>query len=184
MTPELDEKLCTKYPLIFAERNGNVQETCMYWGLSIGDGWYNIIDQLCAGIQYHIDGVAKQRAGALEYNHMRQQAHIGNWVPFDKYYDFTKHSESIQRYKKEILESTEGREVRDLVPQVVAKQVKEKFGTLRFYYSGGDEYIAGLMQMADSMSSVTCDECGAPGNTGNSGGWIAVRCDAHKPKKK
>ena len=183
MTPELDEKLCTKYPLIFADRDGNMQETCMCWGLCIGDGWYNIIDKLCSNIQHHINGFAKLRAYALEYNHMRQQAQIGNWVPFDKYYDFTKNSELIQRYKTEILESAGGREVPDLVPQVVASQVKEKFGTLRFYYSGGDGYIAGLMQMAESMASVTCDECGAPGDTGNSGGWIAVRCDAHKPRE-
>jgi hypothetical protein len=36
------------------------------------------------------------------------------------------------------------------VPQVVATQVKEKFGTLRFYYDGGDDYIDGLVSMAES----------------------------------
>jgi hypothetical protein len=44
--------------------------------------------------------------------------------------------------------------------QVVAQQVKEKFGGLRFYYRGGDNVIGGMLQMAESMSYVTCENCG------------------------
>ena len=32
----------------------------------------------------------------------------------------------------------------DEVPQVVVEQVKEKFGTLRFYVRGGDKYTDGI----------------------------------------
>lgn len=64
------------------------------------------------------------------------------------------------------------------VPQVVALQVKEKFGTLRFYYEGGDDYIRGLTSMAEAMSEVTCEECGKPGKLRH-GGWIATLCDEH-----
>ena len=45
----------------------------------------------------------------------------------------------------------------------MADQVKEKFGTLRFYYTGGDDRIDGMVRMAESMSAVTCETCGAPG---------------------
>lgn len=38
------------------------------------------------------------------------------------------------------------------IDQVVAEQVKEKFGTLRFYYRGGDEFVSGLVSMAEGMS--------------------------------
>ena len=64
------------------------------------------------------------------------------------------------------------------VPQVVALQVKEKFGSLRFYYSGGDEYINGLTSMAEAMSEVTCEDCGAPA-TKRTSGWIKNVCDLH-----
>ena len=64
-------------------------------------------------------------------------------------------------------------------PQVIVEQVKEKFGTLRFYYRGGDEYISGLVSMAESMSGVTCDVCGAPGETGGQS-WISTRCETHR----
>jgi hypothetical protein len=67
------------------------------------------------------------------------------------------------------------------VPQVVAQQVKEKFGTLRFYYEGGDDYIGGLVAMAEAMTDVTCEVCGAPGHQ-TQGGWIKTLCDEHAKK--
>jgi hypothetical protein len=65
------------------------------------------------------------------------------------------------------------------VPQVTLDQVKEKFGTLRFYYQGGDDEISGMVRMAESMSSVTCEQCGNPGTTGGQG-WITTLCETHR----
>ena len=65
------------------------------------------------------------------------------------------------------------------IPQVVADQVKEKFGTLRFYYSGGDDVIDGMVRMAEAMTAVTCEECGSPGETGGRG-WISTLCKKHR----
>ena len=64
------------------------------------------------------------------------------------------------------------------VPQVTLDQVKEKFGTLRFYYSGGDDTVDGMVRMAESMSAVTCEECGNPGKQVG-GGWITTLCKTH-----
>ena len=61
------------------------------------------------------------------------------------------------------------------VTQVTLDQVKEKFGTLRFYYSGGDDVIDGMVRMAESMSGVTCEECGSPGKRVG-GGWVHTYC--------
>ena len=58
---------------------------------------------------------------------------------------------------------------------VEATQVKEKFGGLRFYYIGGDEFIEGLIWMAEAISSRTCEECGSPG-TQNKAGWVRTLC--------
>ena len=63
----------------------------------------------------------------------------------------------------------------EVVPQVTLDQVKEKFGTLRFYYTGGDDYISGLVTMAESMSGVTCEGCGNPAET-HGGGWVRTIC--------
>lgn len=63
-------------------------------------------------------------------------------------------------------------------PNVVVKQIKEKLGGLRFYYEGGDDYVRGLVDMAESMSYSICEKCGKPG-TVRSGGWIRTLCDEH-----
>jgi hypothetical protein len=58
-------------------------------------------------------------------------------------------------------------------------QIKEKYGGLRVYFSGGDEYIEGLVSMAEAMSYKICDICGNKGEP-NKGGWISTRCEAHR----
>jgi hypothetical protein len=131
MSPENTIKLVTKYPKIFSLIHNPGEPPHNPISLFIfecGDGWYNIIDQLCANIQSHID-----------------------W----------EESRGIA------------------ISQVVAEQVKEKFGTLRFYVRGGDEYIDALINMAESMSGVTCEACGKPGTTGGKG-WISTMCEEHR----
>ena len=75
--------------------------------------------------------------------------------------------------------ANEQRTVREIVEQVVAVQVKEKFGGLRFYYEGGNEQVYGMVRMAESWAAVTCETCGAPGKS-RSGGWIRTLCDKHE----
>ena len=63
-------------------------------------------------------------------------------------------------------------------PPVIATQVKEKYGTLRFYYTGGDDYVDGVVSMAEAISASTCEVCGAPGKL-REGGWLKTLCDEH-----
>lgn len=67
----------------------------------------------------------------------------------------------------------------DSIEQVTIDQIKEKFGTLRFYYSGGDEYISGLATMAESISGYICETCGDRGSVGGRG-WIKTACERHR----
>lgn len=70
----------------------------------------------------------------------------------------------------------------EVCPQVVVEQIKEKFGGLRFYYQGGDDYIHGLVSMAESWASVACEECGGIGKR-RSGGWVRTLCDTHEHER-
>ena len=70
----------------------------------------------------------------------------------------------------------------EVVAQVTLDQVKEKFGTLRFYYSGGDDAIDGMVRMAERMSGVTCEECSAPAQT-HGPGWIRTICEPCETKR-
>jgi hypothetical protein len=170
MKPELQEKLFSKYPKIFGDRTKPMTETCMCWGLDVGDGWYNLIDTLCEALTYtyttaiEVDEEDGKRLGIKPYS--------------DSYY-FTVEP-----------------------PQVIATQVKEKYGTLRFYYrSEFDEnniflsetkkypdlekvndrfynFIDGVVHFAEIASGRTCEITGQSGELHASGGsmdgWLKV----------
>jgi hypothetical protein len=116
------KRLEETYPKMFSQP---------YGGIAVSQGWWPIIETLCANIQSHTDWWNKNR------------------------------------------------ETRPVVEQVVVEQIKEKFGGLRFYYSGGDDNVAGMVRMAEAWANVACEECGAAG-TRRSGGWIRTLCDHHE----
>jgi len=120
MKTELDKKLVTKYPKIFAQRNKPMTETAMCWGFECGDGWYWLIDNLCSLLQWDID--------------------------------HNKH------------------------PQIEATQVKEKYGTLRFYTNGSDDKQDGMIDLAESLSSSICEKCGSVDGVTQTEGWIVTLC--------
>jgi hypothetical protein len=63
----------------------------------------------------------------------------------------------------------------DYVP-VKFDQIKEKFGGLRIYFSGGDDYVEGIISMAEEYSYKVCEVCGNSGKP-NKGGWITTLCN-------
>jgi hypothetical protein len=174
---------------MFEQRHMSEMVTCMCWGFACGDGWFNIIDQLCGNIQHHIDWKEKQRKWALDYNEMAGQAKAGNFDLFEETMKALPNDEFKEKRLAEIV-AGDFREVPESIPQVVVTQVKEKFGTLRFYYDGGDDYISGMVTMAESMSGVTCEECGASAKTSSVDpekgitGWVHTTCQPCQNKRK
>jgi len=51
MRTELEAKLFEKYPDLFMEKDLPMDQTCMCWGIEVGDGWYDILDRLCEKIE-------------------------------------------------------------------------------------------------------------------------------------
>jgi hypothetical protein len=85
-------------------------------------------------------------------------------------YNIQQHIDGHNKYAKDRKEKP--------IPQFVAEQVKEKFGALRIYYQGGDEYCKGLVDMAATWSWNTCEICGDGGKrlVGHTTGWIGSIC--------
>lgn len=127
MREELSTLLRDRYPLIFPQRPAvpadpdAVPAPFLVRGFECEDGWFDLIDVLCGGLQ---------RA--------------------------TEHG----------------------APQVVAFQVKEKFGTLHFYADGADTRQRAMIEFAETMSGRLCEVCGCPGAT-TGRRWIVTRCSAH-----
>jgi hypothetical protein len=68
---ELQDKLFKKYPNIFKQRELDKTVTAMCYGISCGDGWYVLIDEMCGNIQNRIENVNR---GKPEEDHIDCQA--------------------------------------------------------------------------------------------------------------
>lgn len=123
-----------------------------YFG--IGNGWYNIVRILCGFISHDVN----QARYRLNYALKNPEAKM---PPIAE------------------LEATLAKAIEDLP---VIDQVKEKFGSLRFYVSGGSKEIDNYISFAEAMSHVTCEECGAPGEKRNDG-WVKTLCDKHHKER-
>jgi hypothetical protein len=71
-------------------------------------------------------------------------------------------------------------------------QIKEKFGGLRAYCYGADEYVCGAIEMAESMSYITCEVTGEKGkvrykkfdeNRQPIPAWVKTLCDNEAIKR-
>lgn len=98
--------------------------------ISVGKGWYKILDMACSNISAHIKHRVKKEP--------------------DLYFH--------------------------------ASQIKEKFGGLRFYYDGGNDYTSGIVTFCESMSYITCEVCGNRGIARRSS-WIKTLCDVHHQER-
>lgn len=86
--------------------------------------------------------------------------------------------------------------IHDLIEELLAvgwnkqiKQIKEKFGGLRFYIGNGSEEIFNIISKYESLSYETCEVCGEPGQNRNDcgwggRGWYKTMCDDHYIKLK
>jgi hypothetical protein len=145
-----------------------------YGGFAIGKGWWIIIDKLMMNIQHHIDHKTKQRQREIDTFNARELGYDA----LIEFYSGARHPSDweIER-AQEVMEN--GVVIPPEVSQVIVQQIKEKFGGLRFYYDGGDEYVHGLVSMAESWADIACEECGGIGQR-RSGGWIRTLCDKHE----
>jgi len=185
MSPQLDRYLVLKYPKLFVNRYSDMKSTAMCWGFDCDDGWFHLINNLCDSIQSYIDNNSKKwriknkivrtifKVIKPKY---KSRFMIGSWNPFNL--------EFLRNFLFK-LEDKLKKEEYETISQVTVDQVKEKFGGLSFYYSGGDDIIYGMVWLAEIMSYKICEKCGSTKNIGRTGGWIKVLCEncAKKPQQ-
>ena len=153
----------------------------MYWGIDVSDGWYDIIDALCQAATYtYTTSIMVDEADGKRLN----------IAPYSYTNETTYHFEIKP-------------------PQLFADQVKEKFGTLRFYYHTELEekmsylketgkypeldkileryynYFDGIVHFAETLSERTCEVTGLKGEMhvtggGGSGWYKTLNCEYAK----
>ena len=135
----------------FAKRYPDLFQKAEIAYLGVGDGWLGILDTLCALISYDV----QQARYRLKYAMEHQGEKFADPIPIAE-----------ERLAKAI----------DGLPIIV--DIKEKFGSLRFYVNHADDKVENYIRFAEGMSHRVCEECGAPGKQTN-GGWIKTLCKEH-----
>lgn len=171
MNKDLDQQLCEQFPLLYRDREGPLNKTCMHWGLSVGNGWYSIIRDLSAKLEPLIAQFIEQNprrcenCGLLESEHLRVPRH-----PLLGMVDLGEEPPPGEADRTPICRNF-------LLSHPRAAQVKEKFGGLRFYMEGPvTAEMAQHISAAEALSLETCEVCGKPG-TQAEGYWIKIKCD-------
>jgi hypothetical protein len=147
MDQQLQNQLFEKYPDLFSNKDKDIMSSCMRWGCDCGNGWYDIISSVCWMIKQHEDNKRWQIKWKEKKN---------------------------QEIKDSMGISIEGEEPEYFPAKF--DQVKEKYGGLRMYFSGGDDYVDGLVSMAEAMSYKICEICGNKGEC-NKSGWFTTLCE-------
>ena len=166
MNSHYENYLIKKYEPLY-NRSGSFKNAFTAYGFCCGDGWFDIINtlsaQLCADWL-----VAKQK-----YNQLAQQLGklkfpecdpAATWNPIV--------TEELVAAARADMDAAA-----DKVPQVV--QVKEKFGSLRFYATKCNDVQSAAIEFAEQLTLKTCEVCGARGKVMERG-WIKVRCKTHQ----
>lgn len=167
MTPELDKQLVERFPLLYADRHMSPQETCMYWGLAVGDGWFQLLEQASAKIEPILERIVAT-TNTCFCEHDREFHPNGRTC-------------SVTTLDPENPGDTSNATTpcgcTDFSPiHPKAAQVKEKFGTLRFYMTAHNPGITEAIRAAEAASAITCEDCGDPG-TPRQNGWLRTLCD-------
>jgi len=171
--------LMEKYPLLYTDKDQLMQTTCMYWGLDIGPGWLKLVDELSAKLEQQIkEWLEENKEKAVcVWCSRRQDQHT-------KFYTFLEDGntflpiEDVTEYSATTIVDPENifvcEEYRINHPR--ASQVKEKYGSLRFYMSSSTEEMEDLITEAEVKSEVICEDCGADGELCSSGSWFRTIC--------
>jgi hypothetical protein len=158
MTKELQDKLYTKYDVLFRDRSKPMSETCMCWGCDVNDGWYAILDYMCSSFmrfqkKYDVTVVfdqIKEKFGTLRVYH---------------------HLEFGPRWSSDRL-MLDGKSEIEYV-SLGWHRCGEMMPALEGVENLADEAI----RIAEKMSEITCEQCGMTGATQTKSGWIKTLCD-------
>lgn len=170
MKQELDVQLVKDHPILFGDRFADMRQTCLCWGFECGDGWYDLLkeaaDKLEPLCRAEYEKVAKIEKNWYKY--VRNVVGTTVKVPFVWKILYKIVNVILPNVYNSPLYWYGG-------PPCRASQVKEKYGTLRFYMVASTEEMEAIIEEACHKSAVTCEECGKPGKV-IGGGWLYCRC--------
>lgn len=164
MSPELEEQLIEKYPVLFRDKDKSPRESLMCFGCEFNNGWYKIFDDLCAYLtmlaNHEMFFTLKEEFKTTEnkgYIYIKHPSITFTQVK-EKYgtmrvYWIGNGIENYEEFKSKLYDP-------DSLETNVAR-----------YYDKVDNAI----DYTTFLSSKVCEECAAPGKV-YTNGWYMSRC--------
>lgn len=164
MSPELEQKLIEKYPVLFQDRYKPVTESCMYFGIEFQGGWYSLLDELCE----YITRLSNREDMVRLKDEYKTKENYG-------YLHVKRPSISFSQIKEKwglarIYWHGNGVDNFEEIKEKVVYQDYEK------HVNGYYDSIQHAIDYVEFLSSKVCEKCGQPGKM-REGGWLKVRCD-------
>ena len=175
MRDELDQALVRDFPNLYRNRHGVMMSTAMCWGFDCGDGWEPLIRECSVQIERLIleqipdeDCFETIKYRELFHSDEEMEAMLKKspWIRKNPTWNEENKTYIVNHNPRH---------------RVCASQVKEKWGTLRFYMQGGTEEMHEFIRESEQKSAVTCELCGKLGTIRNQG-WVRTLCDEHAEK--
>jgi hypothetical protein len=191
MEKKLANKLIKKYPDLFEVDEKNPTPYSQR-GIECNKGWYGLLDNALSLIDIHVKNPDWKEERWFKLKNWYNRIFWNNiFYPIGRFL-FTRNipvmcsaEEAIKykprwnRYHKfQKFFCAQPKYVKPKTnPVVRIAQIKEKFGGLRVYIDGNDDYIRGVISLAEKLSYSICEDCGTNHNvTQNKKGWIRSLC--------
>jgi hypothetical protein len=170
------DDLVKKYPELFGVEEDS-QEPFAHFGFECGIGWYDIIDKACQIIyseyKHHLymQKMYKRDLDDIEKTIQKRQSwdkdKTREWIIAHTEASYSSYSKMAEEEKERLPKTA---------------QIKEKFGTLRWYINNADKTSQKIIDFAELMSENTCEVCGEYGKTYTTG-WHKTFCLKHAIEK-
>jgi len=160
MNVELELKLKNKYPVILKDYGGDMRYTCMAWGMSHGDGWYAILENLLQELQT----ISDKTGVKIIADQIKEKFGVLNF-----YYHL--------EYKPTYIDSLANKFRNFMYNHKLGVQYNSIIHFKRKYiWKSTEEKIQDFVNDAEELSQYVCEVCGKAG-TLNSDGWLTTLCD-------
>lgn len=179
MEEDFEMRLMNKYPSLFSKNElGELECPCGIW---VPQGWEKTVDSLCGAIvdyttltyrqgqeilskKYYLWHVPHFLFKKIHYKIINLFPKLNGYELNKPFYNFL-HKLSANALKH-------AKWIKIYPPAVKIEQIKEKYASLRFYYTGGDKQVEGMVHMAEYLCSKTCEASGEEGALCIRGGWL------------
>jgi hypothetical protein len=168
--------LIKKYPDLFPIQEDS-QEPFALFGFECDIGWYDIIENACQIIY------SDYKHYSNYFNSFKKDLeNIEKTITLRQEWDKDKSREWIIQKTEESFKFYSEKLTNEKTTLPITAQIKEKYGTLRWYVDTTNRCHQKIIDFTELMSEITCETCGARGKTYRIG-WHKTLCIEHATEK-